>query len=82
MKRLRFIWCFLVLFILAVSCSSRNSHGIKDVDGEYVHIHADGECIKFTRFKYNGHWYITTGGEYLFHSPDCDCQNKSTLFDW
>lgn len=64
----------------------------KITEGEFVHEHIDGECIKFYQFKYNGHWYIYAKNGNMFHSPDCDCQDEnnssllldkpSSIFDW
>ena len=64
----------------------------KIIEGEFVHEHIDGQCIRFVRFKYNGHWYIDSEGGIMFHSPDCDCQDESSssllfdkpssIFDW
>lgn len=86
----------LSLFIL--SCGPVPSNTENDAkeggitDGEFVHEHVSGQCIRFVRFKYNGHWYIDAEGGIMFHSPDCDCQNESnssrllnnssSIFDW
>jgi hypothetical protein len=52
-------------------------------DVQYVHYHigtgANQICLRFIRFKYNGHYYIMKDQNegIMFHSPDCDCLNSS-----
>lgn len=73
---------------------------IEDVQIVNTRVLFDGSYrfnIYFVRFKFNGHYYIDNG-DYMFHSPDCDCQSStieapsllstpfgssnSSLFDW
>lgn len=69
-------------------------------NAQYIHYHfgegINSFCVKFVRFKFNGHYYIMKDNSQgiMFHSPDCDCQNNtsssilttplnsSSIFNW
>lgn len=60
-------------------------------DAQLIHFHVgtgmNHLCVRFVRFKFNGHYYIIKDEHdgIMFHSPDCICQNgnsSSSMFDW
>ena len=87
----RFLFAALsICLMLCVSCAPADTQSVshKIEVSDYVHEHNGEFCIRFERFKYNGHWYLINENTF-FHSPDCDCQDEnnmnkpsSLLIDW